>query len=88
MADINYIKTFIGISDGVKGYDALITQLREEAIGELVLAGLSTDETNAQVKAYIETYCRLHMISEPTKSFTDSEESRLLKIARLLQYGG
>ncbi|MGL5895736.1 MAG: hypothetical protein ACRCZN_01965 [Lactococcus lactis] len=88
MADISYIKTFAGISNSVNGYDDLIIQLRDEAIGELKLAGLSSDEKNPQVKAYIETYCRLHMISEPNKNFIDSEESRLLKIARQLQYGG
>lgn len=88
MADISYIKTFVGISGAVKGYDDLINRLREEAIGELTLAGLSTDEKNPQVKAYIETYCRLRMISEPTKTFSDTEEARLLTIARLLQYGG
>ena len=87
-ADIGYIKTFAGISESVTGYDSLLTQLREEAIGELNIAGLPVLETNPQVKAYIETYCRLHMISEPSKNFVDSEEERLLKIARQLEYGG
>ncbi|PCR98865.1 hypothetical protein [Lactococcus fujiensis] len=85
---IDYIKTFCQIPEQVTIYDDNLKQLRDEALGILTIAGASIDETNAIVKAYTSTYCRLHYQPDVTKTFDEVENRRLQEMINLLVFGG
>lgn len=84
---LDYLKTYLGIHSAVTIYDQKINDLIETAMQDLTIAGVSTDETHPLVKAYVATFVRLELKTEPSKVFIDSSEQRLQRLIEQLTYG-
>ena len=84
---LDYLKTYLGIHSAVTIYDDKINDLKDIAIQDLTIAGVSTDETQPLVKAYVATFVRLELKTEPSKVFIDSSEKRLQRLIEQLTYG-
>lgn len=84
---LDYLKTYLGIHSAVTIYDEKINDLKEIAMQDLTIAGVSTDETQPLVKAYVATFVRLELKTEPSKVFIDSSEKRLQRLIEQLTYG-
>ena len=83
-----FVKVYCDIPALVTIYDEKIENLILFAMKQLEIAGVTTDENNEVVKEFVATYCRLRLISEPSKVFQDSENKRLGMLIELLTYGG
>ena len=84
---LDYIKTYLGIHSAVTIYDQKINDLKDIAIQDLTIAGVSTDETQPLVKAYVATFVRLELKTEPSKVFIDTSKSRMQRLIEQLTYG-
>lgn len=84
---LEYLKTYLGIHSAVTIYDQKINDLTEIAMQDLTIAGVSTDENHPLVKAYVATFVRLELKTEPSKVFIDSSEKRLQRLVEQLTYG-
>lgn len=84
---LDYLKTYLGIHSAVTIYDDKINDLKEIAMQDLTIAGVSTDETHPLVKSYVATFVRLELKTEPSKVFIDSSEQRLQRLIEQLTYG-
>lgn len=84
---LNYLKTYLGIHSAVTIYDDKINDLTEIAMQDLIVAGVTTDETQPLVKAYVATFVRLELKTEPSKVFIDSSKARMQRLIEQLTYG-
>lgn len=84
---LDYLKTYLGIHSAVTIYDQKINDLTEIAMQDLSIAGVSTDETLPLVKAYVATFVRLELKTEPSKVFIDSSKARMQRLIEQLTYG-
>lgn len=84
---LDYLKTYLGIHSAVTIYDQKINDLIETAMQDLSIAGVSTDETHPLVKAYVATFVRLELKTEPSKVFIDSSKARMQRLIEQLTYG-
>lgn len=84
---LDYLKTYLGIHSAVTIYDDKINDLTEIAMQDLIVAGVSTDETQPLVKAYVATFVRLELKTEPSKVFIDSSKARMQRLIEQLTYG-
>ena len=84
---LDYLKTYLGIHSAVTIYDDKIIDLKDIAMQDLAIAGVSTDETQPLVKAYVATFVRLELKTEPSKVFVDTSRSRMQRLIEQLTYG-